>query len=311
MNRMEQTSSRYYGEEGDLALLRSFLSELTAESPPQAYWHPGDLAWAMFQNTLFDPQERIRLWMDGRDLLGFAVLEGSDSVVMQVRPDLRDSGELQEQMLSWAAERLGDRERNPGGQIRATALGSDPATTALLEEKGFERDTNHLLLMHRNLMDAPGVHPPDDPPDGWSVRPVGAEGEWQQRVDLHREVWAPSKVTLEAYRRLRTVTGYDPDLDLVAAGPEGLLGSYCICWLDPRSRTGLFEPVGTSSPCRRQGLGRAVIAEGLGRLRDRGAQSALVGCVHGNDDALGLYESAGFRTVDREYTYGRKLAGFR
>lgn len=307
MDRMERTSSRYYGEESDLALLRSFLSELTAESPPQAYWHPGDLAWTMFQNTLFDPLERIRLWMDGRDLLGFAVLEGSDSVVMQVRPDLRDSGELQEQILSWAAERLGNRERNPGGQIRVLALGSDHATTALLEEKGFERGTNHHVLMHRNLEDAPGVHPPD----GWSVRPVGAEEEWQQRVDLHREVWAPSKVTLDAYRRLRRAPGYDPGLDLVAAGPEGLLGSYCICWLDSRSRTGLFEPVGTSSPYRRQGLGQAVIAEGLGRLRDRGAESALVGSVYGNDAALGLYESAGFHTVDREYTYGRKLAGLR
>jgi GNAT superfamily N-acetyltransferase len=161
--------------------------------------------------------------------------------------------------------------------------------------------------MHQNLADMPSMHPPE----GWSVRPVGAEEEWQQRVDLHREVWAPSKVTLEAYRRLRTVPGYDPGLDLVAVGPEGILGSYCICWLDQRSRTGLFEPVGTSSSYRRQGLGQVVIAEGLRKLRDRGAESAFVLCVHGSDAALGLYESSGFRTVEREYTYGRELAGFR
>ena len=105
--------------------------------------------------------------------------------------------------------------------------------------------------------------------------------------------------------------GYDPGLDLVAVGPEGILGSYCICWLDQRSRTGLFEPVGTSPSYRRQGLGQAVIAEGLRKLRDRGAESAFVLCVHGSDAALGLYESAGFRTVEREYTFGRELAGFR
>jgi len=308
MNRMKRTFSRRYGKEGDLALLRSFLSELTAESPPQAYWHPGDLLWTMFQNTLFDPPESIRLWMAGPDLLGFAVLEGPDYVVMQVRPSLRGSGELEEQMLSWAAERLDDRERNPGGEIRTNALESDRATITLLEKRGFERSTNHAFnLMHRNLADAPRVHPPE----GWSVRPVGAEQEWQQRVELHREVWAPSKVTLEAYRRLRTVPGYDPGLDLVAVGPEGILGSYCICWLDQGSRTGLFEPVGTSSSYRRQGLGQTVIAEGLRKLRDRGAESAFVICVHGSDAALRLYESAGFRTVEREYTYGRELAGFR
>jgi mycothiol synthase len=308
MNGTGQTSSRCYGEEGDLALLRSFLSKLTAESPPQAYWHPGDLVWAMFQNTLFDPCESVRLWVSGGDLLGFAVLEDPNLVVMQVRPDLRGRGELEELMLSWAVERLDDRERNPGGEIWTRALESDLATAALLEERGFERNPNHVFnLMHQNLADAPMVRAPE----GWSVRPVGGEEEWQQRVDLHREVWAPSKFTLEAYRRLRTVPGYDPGLDLVAAGTDGRLGSYCICWLDPRSRTGLFEPVGTSASYRRQGLGRAVIAEGLGRLRDSGAESAQILCVHGNDAALRLYESAGFRVVDKEYTYGRKLASFR
>ena len=36
------TSSRPYGGDNDLALMREFLS--AAASPPQAYYHPGDLS---------------------------------------------------------------------------------------------------------------------------------------------------------------------------------------------------------------------------------------------------------------------------
>lgn len=309
MEGMGQVLSRCYGE-GDLMLLRSFLSEATAVSRPQAYWHPGDLVWMIFQNTRFDPRESIRLWTAGEELLGFAVLQEPDSVEIQVRPDLRGRGEIEGEMLRWAAERLDDRRRNPEGVLRTGALESDHLTAALLEELGFGRDPGQdsgYALMHRTLEGLPE----ESAPEGWSVRPVGGEEEWRRRVDLHREVWAPSKVTLEAYRRLRAAPGYEPGLDLVAVGNDGGFGSYCICWPDPKSKTGLFEPVGTSSSYRRRGLGRAVISEGLNSLRDSGVESALVTSAGDNDAARLLYEAAGFRTVDRECTYSGKLAAFR
>jgi GNAT superfamily N-acetyltransferase len=123
---------------------------------------------------------------------------------------------------------------------------------------------------------------------------------------MHREVWHPSKVTLEAYRRLRAAQGYDPRLDLVAVAPDGGFGSYCICWFDPHSRTGLFEPVGTRPASRGRGLGKAVMYEGLRRLRELGARTALVLAVHDNEAARRLYESVGFKKVNAERLYGRK-----
>ena len=144
-------------------------------------------------------------------------------------------------------------------------------------------------------------------PTGWSVREVDGEGEWEDRVEIHREMWQSSRMSLEAYRRLREAPGYMAELDLVAVGPGGALGSYCICWLDAGSKTGLFEPVGTHPAHRGKGLGRTVMLEGLRRLRALGARSALVSALHDNEAASGLYESVGFRTVDREYLYGKKL----
>lgn len=139
------------------------------------------------------------------------------------------------------------------------------------------------------------------------MRPVGGEAEWGDRVEAHREVWHPSRVTPEAYRRLRAAPGYDPRLDLVAVEPDGTFGAYCVCWFDPASRAGLFEPVGTRAAYRRKGLGGAVMAEGLKRLRDLGARTALVSAVHGNGAAIRLYESVWFETVNREWLYGKKL----
>jgi mycothiol synthase len=118
--------------------------------------------------------------------------------------------------------------------------------------------------------------------------------------------WHPSRVTLEAYRRLRTAPGYDPRLDLVAVAPDGTFGSYCICWFDPGSRTGLFEPLGTSTMYRRKGLGKSVMHEGLRRLRELGAHTAFVTAVHDNEAARSLYESVGFQTVNRERLYGKQ-----
>jgi len=80
--------------------------------------------------------------------------------------------------------------------------------------------------------------------------------------------------------------------------------------MDPASRTGLFEPVGTSPAHRQKGLGPTVMIEGLRRLRALGAEGALVTYVGGNEAATRLHEPAGFGSVDRDDLYGRKVEGF-
>ena len=80
---------------------------------------------------------------------------------------------------------------------------------------------------------------------------------------------------------------------------------YCICWFDPKSLTGLFEPLGTRQALRGRGLGKAVMHEGLRRLRGLGAHTALVTATHGSEPARSLYESVGFKTVNRERLYGK------
>src|SRR5260370_16364202 len=102
---------------------------------------------------------------------------------------------------------------------------------------------------------------------------------------------------------MRGVAGFRADVDLVAVLPDGAFAAYAICWFDPVNHSGLFEPVGTGAAFRRRGLGKAVVCEGLRRLRATGARTAIVCCTGGNAAARALYEAAGFRIVDPQPPY--------
>jgi ribosomal protein S18 acetylase RimI-like enzyme len=169
---------------------------------------------------------------------------------------------------------------------------------------GFERDDGHALKL-RCQLDHEVV--PQQLAPGFSVRAVGGVEELPARVELHRDVWHPSKVTLPAYERLRSLSEYQPELDLVVVAPDGRLAAYALCWLDPINQTGEFEPVGTHADFRGQGLGKAVMQEGLRRLRQHGAKAAYVTAIGGNEAARGLYESVGFATYTVERFYKQPL----
>jgi len=294
-----------FGNEDDLRTLKAFVSSIMTENMKRSYFHVGDLVWGIYQNTIFDPQENVRLWENERgDFLGFA-WSNSHEIMLQVSPHLESSEvyKLLEQMLAWGEERreaLSANENTPS----FFAFDDDLQLKNLLLRHGYRREESHFLHMRRDLN---RPIPQTVLPDGWFVRHVAAENEFEQQVALHREVWHPSKVTLESYRRLRTIPGYTPELDLVAVSPEGTFASYCICWLDAVSKIGEFEPVGTRSAFRRKGVGKAVMLEGLRRLKASGMETAIVYSVASNEASSSLYKSVGFEVYGRLYEYVKRV----
>lgn len=297
--------ARPFGGDDDAHLLVEIVTAAAAANPRCGYWHVGDVWWGLYQNTVFDARENIRLWLMDEVPVGFAwFYPRQQGISIVVVPGRADADAIEDEMLTWAEAR---RRTLPAGDdgaftLTATAFAfdHDARRCALLERRGYERTGSPMHHFHRSLAEP---IPAANPPAGGIVRHVGGEEEWEERVAIHREVWHPSRVTLESYRRLRTRPGYTPALDLVAVTPDGTFASYCICWLDSANQTGEFEPVGTRTDFRRQGYSTAVLAEGLRRLQAHGARDALVYTPQSNGNAVALYESVGFRIVGDEYDY--------
>jgi mycothiol synthase len=298
--------------EADVARLYRFLQECWWIAGARGgYFHVGDLLWQryMYEDAVVDPAERIRVW-EGADgnLAGFAWFYPPAEVALNVHPRLRGERAIEAAMLAWADERRRALAAGkPTRPLAAAIFEGDGTTAAVLAARGFAPGGSvPMLCFTRDL-----AEPIPEPalPDGFVVRPLRGEDEYEERVAVHREVWHPSRVTVPAYRRLRTVPGYDPDLDLVAAAPDGGFAAYAIVWPDPVNRTGEFEPVGARAAFRRRGLARAVLLEGLRRLRERGAEQAIVYTNEDREPARRLYESVGFRVVDRWVNWQRADTG--
>ncbi len=88
--------------------------------------------------------------------------------------------------------------------------------------------------------------------------------------------------------------GFDAGRELVVVAPEGRFAAFLVYWLDPVSKTGLFEPVGCHEDFRCLGLSKALMVEAMKRMMDAGMERAVVGYSSGNVAARKLYASVGF-----------------
>ncbi len=299
--------SRSYDAEGDFHKMREFLiAARSAAGHDAGCMHVGDLTWWMYQNTIFDPARNVRLWeADDGELLGFAWFSPPATLDLQIHPQWRGSGLIEREMLDWAGEHRRDFFVNGESPrpLTVAALKDDSRLQAVLERRGFQRARESFLVMMCDLTATPLDPSGRNDLKGLVVRHITDESEYEERVSVHRDVWNPSKVTTEAYRQLRNAPGYEPELDLVAATPEGKFLAYCICWIDTVNRVGEFEPVGTREAARRQGLGKAVVREGQRRLKSLGAQTAL---VYSKVETLAFYEACGFEVVNQYMDYTRE-----
>jgi predicted N-acetyltransferase YhbS len=105
---------------------------------------------------------------------------------------------------------------------------------------------------------------------------------------------------LQHYGGIRKAPGYRPELDLSLVNSAGEVVAFCNIFLDEDNKLGILEPVGTHTDYRNRGLGKAVIFEGLNRLRALGMTKAYTGPMQpfyrkigfGMDVELNVWEKA-------------------
>jgi len=304
-------TSRFYETERDLVQMQELLIEGRSRTDDWRYWHVGEWMWGFFMVAChLDPQEQIRLWHDGEGkLVGYAVLGEDPSFDCQVLPEYEWSG-IETEALEWAEMRLAElRQRDAqqwSGNLVSGARQDDVNRMTFLEQHGFrycgEFAEVNLLRSLDELIPEPAV------PAGFRVRAVAEAGEISRRAAAQREVWHPwtvGKVSDDDYAYLQRLPGYHRDLDLVAVTPDGVIAAYVNGWIDPANRIGDFGPVGALPAYRRQGLTRAVLLDGLRRMRVRGMDRVCVSTGASNTPARRLYESIGFKTVNKYLDYAK------
>jgi mycothiol synthase len=302
-------TSRLYENENDLQQMLGLLVEGRSHTDDWHYAHIGDLVfWFFMVACHLKPEEHIRLWHDEGKLAGYAMLGEDPSFDWQVLPEYEWCG-IESQAMAWAETRLDElRERDAqlwGGKLVSGARQNNARRRAFLEQHGFRQGGEFSEVNMLCTLDEP--IPAGALPIGCQVRAVDV-GEISNRAGAQREVWYPwtvGNVSDEDYAAFMQLPGYDRELDVVAVAPDGVIAAYVNGWIDTVNRIGDFGPLGARPAYRRQGLTRAVLLEALGRMQARGMNRVSVSTGVSNTPAIRLYESVGFKIVNRYLEYVR------
>lgn len=296
---MNYLNRPYKGLE-DLPKIQRFIAE---NLPAHGGWHPGDFSHRLYNgNRHFDPTEIVRLWEDEQaNLLGWVMLSPQYGLFdIQLRLDLR-GGDLVLAMLDWVEAKLTPKDN----AIGTDAFQQDSAWRTLLESRGYTPSEKPAYgYAVRSLADP---IPDSVLPEGYAIRSAAGVHEADKLAKVHVGAFN-SAWTADSYAQAMQAPDYDPEREIVVVAPTGDFAAFCIIWLDPIGKTGLFEPVGTHADYQRRGLGRAMMLEGLRRMQAAGLHTAIVGYKWDNLPAEKLYESVGLFKKDNIFEYRKVLA---
>ena len=295
-------SPRPYTGDTDLKKIKTLLTEGRLSGLP-GYIHIGDIDWWIY----YDPHneghsEVIWLWEDeAGTLLGWLWINVARyNYSMAVHPSVR-GGQVEAAMIDWADTRLSPAAEAAQKPVTAEFISTnDKSCIALLEQRGYTIEQATMVGFEQYL---DSTLPEPSLPDGFTFLDAMEEAYAEKRADVHFNSFNPSRMTADYYRSFMLAPGYDPTLDVVIIAPDGRFAAFAMAWIDPVTKIGNFEPVGTRNEFQRRGLGRAALYEGMRRMRDRGMKTAIVGTGATNAGNIAFYESAGFSQVERRSNF--------
>ncbi|MBI5943207.1 MAG: GNAT family N-acetyltransferase [Chloroflexi bacterium] len=280
---------RSYKNEEDCWRIREFLrSVMQANHRRELSWHVSRWDyWIWFANPDIEKislEENVFLW-ETEDGKIAAVLnpEGHGQVFLQTHPDFC-TPELDEELIVTAEERLATVGKDGRRKVWLFVDSQDSARKQILTRRGFRRveENGNQEFQHRRSLDEP--LPESAPIAGYTIRALGDGLELLERCyasglgfhndDIHTA--RDNRDHPEWYHHLQSAPLYRRDLDIVAVAKDGSIASFCTIWFDDVTRTACFEPLATVPAHQRRGLGRAVMIEGLHRLKRMGCKMAFI-----------------------------------
>jgi mycothiol synthase len=273
----------------------------------------------------FDPAQDVVLAEVDGELVGYAWVEWVDTtdglrefrVGGYVHPEWQGRG-IGRRLLTWQEDRASAHPA-AAASTRPLVLGSwsrerNARKIRLLASAGYE-PARFFFDMRRPTLEGIEVPPL---PEGLETRPIGADHESQKRmwdadVEAFEDHWGGFDTSDAAFEAWLTRPDRDPDLWVVAWDGDEIAGAVVntIHAADNESfgrKRGWLDSVFVRRRWRRRGLGAAIVARALVRLKEAGMSEAMLGVDSDNPSgALALYERAGFEVHQRSAAYRKPM----
>jgi len=265
----------------------------------------------------FDPARDVVLAEVDGSLVGYAWVDWVDTtdglrefrVGGYVHPEWQARG-IGRRLLAWQEDRA---RAHPaaGATDRPLSFGtwSSEANTRkirLFTHAGYEV-VRYFFEMNRPTLDGIDLPPM---PDGLEIRPLASDRAsqkqlWDADVEAFQDHWGGFDASDAAFEAWLTDPNHDPALWVVAWDGDEIAGAVTNAIFAAENEAfgrarGWMETVFVRRRWRRRGLGAALVARALVRLREAGMSEAGLGVDSDNPSgALALYERAGFKVHRR------------
>jgi GNAT superfamily N-acetyltransferase len=189
---------------------------------------------------------------------------------------------LRQEMLDYAERHLAGCSKEDGQKfVWAYVNDNDAPFRSLVQARGYERRPD--LDRPMASLAIPDPFPSVSLPDGFRLTSLADDCDWAK---VHRVLWRGfnhegdppmTEAELEDRRRMFDTPKARRDLKIAVEAPDGSFVAFCGMFYEPTNRYAYVEPVATDPDCRRRGLGRAAVLEGIRRCGELGATVAYVG----------------------------------
>ncbi len=298
--------SRLLRDDQDWKLVRELLVETYPITPLDFNWDVRRWdGWRWYQNDDSWREEKhglARIWLKSNRVVAAVHREGSRDAHLQLHPNHLN---LEEEIVAWAEKTLPGRSAEGELELLIFVYDEDQHRSKLLESRGYEKLTVGGYHRRANLSE---LEIPDTVlPEGYVLQDT-SDYRWQdgqKLADLLNTAFNRDIHTAEEYEVFRAkAPSFRAHLDLLALSPGATWAGYVGLPYDSKNKRGVFEPVCTHPDHGGKGIAKALMLEGLRRLKALGGEQVSVGT--GDQVAANrLYRSLGF-TEERRGFYWRK-----
>ena len=284
---------------GDFDRVVRFLSDIP-DSDLQPYgrvsWqfayglHPGFVSGG--STELFE--RTCGIWTDEAGIAAMVLTEGNNEgeTYLAFRSPEVKTPELLSRMFDYAERFTSKTSANDGTDehryYHLAIADDDVAVQVFAEKRGYHKTdwTGDEMVKHY-----PAEPETVELPEGFTVTDTNSTPPIMSAIahtqsfggDLTSGHYGPAS----AFAYLRTMPDYRPDLDLLLLNAEGQPAGLATFWVTDKSPLAVLEPLGIVPWYQGQGLGRALVTEGINRTRKYGCTA-----VTGGDGPF--YTSLGF-----------------